>query len=64
MKEKMAEAATQTRNQVVIDTYESLKITNEWQNRSKTQRLYMMCLACDVTVPVMQGILKEVSIEL
>lgn len=64
MKEKMAEAANQVRNKTVVDTYESLKDTDEWQSKNKTQRLYMLCIACDATHPVIQSVLKEVGIEL
>lgn len=64
IKEKMAEAAAQARNTAVIDTYKLLKETEEWQSKNKTQRLYMMCVACDLTHPVMQSIIKNVGIEL
>lgn len=64
MKEKMAEAAAQARKNAVLEAYELLKRNNDWQDKNKTQRLYMLCIACDVTAPVMQGIVKEIGIEL
>lgn len=64
VKEKMAEAAAMARNKAVLDTYDLLKATEEWQTKNKTQHLYMLCIACDVTAPVMQGIVKEIGIEL
>lgn len=64
MKSIMAEAAVQARNAKIRETFDLLKCTEEWQSKNKTQRLYMMCIACDLTHPVMQGILKELGIEL
>lgn len=64
IKEKMAEAANLARRESVLEAYELLKGNGEWQNKNKTQHLYMLCIACDVTAPVMQNIVKELGIEL
>ena len=60
----MEAAAAETRNNIVKDIYEHLKLTPEWKNRNKTQHLYMMCIEADVTVPIMTGIIRQLGIEL
>lgn len=57
-------AAVEARKNCVINTVEMLKQKPEYQNRGKMMRLYMVCLALDMTVPVVQPLLNEYGIEL
>ena len=63
IKKQLELAAAELRNKAVMEIYERLSATNEWQGRNKTQRLYMMCIEADVTAPVMTAILKQLNIE-
>ena len=47
----------------VKDCWERLKDTDAYQRRSKTFRLYMLCLELDMTMPTVTACIKLLGIE-
>lgn len=63
IKKMLQLSSAEIRNKAVQEIYDNLSATPEWQGRNKTQRLYMMCIEADVTIPVMKAILAQLNLE-